>query len=413
MKSELYSPLPAKERLTQIDAIRGLALLGVLLINVDVFSGAFWAMEAGRPYPMGWGGQILSWLRHSLVEGKAVALFSILFGTGLMIQMERSRTQNRSFTSFALRRLAGLAVFGLAHSFLLWNGDILLDYALLGLWVLPFLRVRSSRLLWSIPLLFVLALLVGLSVQPLLAGLDQRSGWLYEQGMQHYGQGSWLEALKFRGWEMIHVVGPLRLGNRLIFCVPFFILGIYFWKKGFFAWPEQHRRQLRRLLLICTPLGLAANLLPQEWFIGLVNGLPVRPLRVVIKMVYFFSQPALALGYLAGLLLLWRFLSWRKLLAFFAPLGRTALSQYLLQSLVCSLVFCGFGLGLYGKLSLSACIVGSVALFAGQAWLSGFWLRYFRMGPMEWLWRSLSYRRRPPFRQPRPAFPTLHSLGES
>jgi len=401
MNSELYLPVPGKERLGQVDVIRGLALLGVLLINIDVFSGAFWAMEAGLKYPMGWGGQVLAWLRHVLVEDKAVSLFSILFGAGLMIQFDRSRGRNQPFTAFALRRMGVLAGLGLAHSFLLWNGDILIDYALLGLWMLPFLRFRPSRVLWTIPLLIVLSLLISVAVEPLLVGEPgQRAGWLYDQGLRHYGQGSWLEALKFRGWEMVHVLGPLRLQNRLFFCGIFFILGIYFWKRGFFARPEEHRRQLRRLFFICAPLGLAANLIPQDWFFGIMNRLPVRPVRVIIKMAFAMSGPALALAYMAGLLLLWRSPSWAKRLAFFAPLGRMALTQYLLQSVVCSLVFYGFGLGLYGRLPMNVCIMGAIAFFLGQAWLSRLWLRSYRMGPVEWLWRSISYRQRPPFRQP-------------
>jgi len=411
MTSEVFSPLTGQERLGQVDVIRGLALLGVLLINVDSFSGAFWAAEAGLHYPMGWAGQILAWLRQALVENKAAALFSILFGTGLMIQFDRSRSQNRPFTAFALRRFAVLAGIGLVHSFLLWNGDILLDYALLGLIMLPFLRLRPSRVLWTIPLLLVLAVLIVVALQPLVADWEQQPGWLYGQELRHYGQGSWLEALKFRGWEMVHVVGPLRLQNRLEFCGIFFILGIYFWKKGFFARPAEHKSQLRRLLLICATLGLAANLVPQDWFFGLVNGLPIRPARIAIKMVFVLGKRTLPLAYMAGLLLLWCSPSWAKRLAFFAPLGRMALTQYLLQSVVCSLVFCGFGLGLYGKLPMNVCIMGAIAFFIGQAWLSRIWLRYYRMGPVEWLWRALSYRQRPPFRHPRPAIQHLHSPG--
>jgi uncharacterized membrane protein YeiB len=252
-----YAPTGEGERLVHIDVLRSIALLGVLLINIDAFSGAFWAVEAHVPYPMGWGGSVLFFLRRALVEGKAVALLSILFGAGMMMQMERAQSRSRSYGAFALRRL--------------------------------------------------------------------------------------------------------------------FIAG--------------------------AAIGLAANLLPLELVVAWTGVIPFRPLRVLLKMIYFFGRPMLAVGFLSGLLLLLRKPPWLEKTTVLAPLGRMALSQYLLQSLACSLVFYGFGLGLLGKVPLDLCIAGSLAFFALQAWSSRLWLEHFHMGPAEWLWRSLAYGSRPRFRR--------------
>jgi len=395
----VYTPAGEGERLMHLDVLRGIALLGVLLINIDVFSGAFWAVEAHMPYPMGWGGKLLFFLRQALVEGKAAALLSILFGAGMMMQMDRAQSRGRAYWSFALRRMGVLALIGLAHSLLLWNGDILIDYAILGLIVLPFLRMRPAKLFWTIPILIVLTTLIAIPFIHIIDKVDQNPAWILQMEHQHFGSGTWLEALKFRTWETIHIMWPMRIQARLPMCVPFFILGIIFWKLGFLAKPDRHASKLRRIFIVGITLGLAANLLPQELVLAWTGAIPFRPLRVLLKLPYFFGKPGLVIGYLAGMLLLLRKPPWQKRAAVLSPLGRMALTQYLLQSLACSFVFYGFGFGRFGKLPLNICILGALTFFALQAWSSRLWLKNFYMGPAEWVWRSLAYGIRPPFRR--------------
>lgn len=383
-------PVAPEARLLQLDVLRGLALFGVLLVNLDVFSGSMWALEAKLPYPMGWGGSTLTFLVKALLEGKAAALLALLFGAGLAIQFEGARRKERSYTPTGLRRIGALALFGLAHSFLLWNLDILLDYALISLMMLPFLRIRPGRILWAIPLLLGVSLLIAL---PFLSSIRQEPNpdWFYRMGLQHYGAGSWLGALKYRSWELVHFIGPDRLTSRPLTLLPFFVLGVYFWKKGFLSDPEKHFRTLRVLALVCLVLGLLSNLIPQDALKAWAAGIPFRPLRILIKLTAFFARPTLTLGYAAGILLLLRRPWWRTIMSPFAPLGRMALTQYLLQSVVCTWVFNGHGLGLYGKVSVSACVLGGIVLFAIQVWSSRLWLERYAMGPAEWLWRRMTY----------------------
>jgi uncharacterized protein len=383
-------PTAPRDRLLQLDVLRGLALLGVLLVNLDVFSGAMWARDAKLPVALGWGGGVGETLVRVLLEGKAAALLAMLFGAGLGIQLEGAEARGRAFLPFALRRVGALALFGLAHSLLLWNVDILLDYAVISLMVLPFLRWRASRILWAIPILLAVSIAIALPFLPLLKRLEADPLGFYQQGLAAYGHGTWLDALRHRAWEFLHVLGPQRLTSRLPALLPFFILGVWFWKKGFLAHPDAHLRTLRILAITCLGLGLLANLLPQEALHAAVAGLP-QPFRAAIKLTAFFARPLLTVGYAAGVLLLVRHPAPRRLLAGFAPLGRMALTQYLLQSVVCTLVFNGYGLGLYGKVSVSAMLLGGLGLFALQAWISRLWLSRFATGPAEWLWRRLSY----------------------
>lgn len=387
---ETLHPVAPRDRLLQLDVLRGLALLGVLLVNLDAFSGAMWARDAQLPITLGWGGGLGEALVRVLLEGKAAALLALLFGAGLAIQMEGADRAGRAYLPFAFRRVGALALFGLAHSLLLWNVDILLDYALISLLVLPFLRWRASRILWAIPILLVVSGLISLPFLPLLKSLDQDPVGFYRQGLAHYGTGTWLDALRYRTWEFVHVLGPQRLTSRLPALLPFFILGVYFWKKGFLSNPQAHRRTLGWLFVICFGLGLLANLLPKAALHAAVTGIP-QPFRALTKLTAFFARPALTVGYLAGVLLVLDRPWARTSLGLLAPLGRMALTQYLMQSVVCTLVFNGYGLGLYGKLSVAASLAGGLVFYALQAWSSRLWLRRFASGPAEWAWRRLSY----------------------
>lgn len=387
-------PTTPGERLLQLDVLRGLALFGVLIVNLGVFSGSDFAVEAHLPYPMGWGGAGLAFLRDVLLESKAAALLAMLFGAGLAIQWEHATERGIAYLPFALRRAGALALLGLAHTFLLWNVDILLDYAVISLLLLPFMRLRGGRILWAIPCLVVVTLLLALPALRVPDASNQ-SGLSFALQQQHYGAASWLEALRFRASEFVHLVGPQRLANRLPILTPFFILGVYFWRKGLFAEPEHHRPALRRLFIACFVLGLLSNLVPQDRLHAAVAVIPFQPLRILIKATAFFARPALTVGYAAGILLLVGQARWRRVLGVFAPLGRMTLTQYLLQSVFCTLVFNGYGLGLYGKVPMNLCILGGVAAFALQVWTSRLWLARFRLGPVEWLWRRMTYRARP------------------
>jgi uncharacterized protein len=374
-----------------LDVLRGLAILGVLLVNVGYFSGSTWALDAGLPYPVGRGGPAWSYLLAALVENKAAALLAMLFGVGLAIQLGSVERKGRSYARFAGRRAAALALIGLAHSFLLWNGDILFDYALISLLVLPFIRLPAARILWAIPVLLLAAFLLAALVMSLVHAADQDPASVYRLGLQHYGAGTWSEALRFRSWELVHFMAPERLSSRLPLLLPFFVLGVYFWKKGYIANPEAHVRALRILFAACFLLGVLSNLIPEEALRAWANQLPLRPLRILVKLIDFFARMGLSVGYAAGVLLLLQRPWWRSTLAVLAPLGRMALTQYLLQSLVCTWIFNGHGLGLYGRVSVNACLLGGIGLFALQVWSSRMWLTHHSIGPVEWLWRRMTY----------------------
>jgi uncharacterized protein len=382
-------PFALGERLLQLDVLRGLALFGVLLVNIGYFCGADLAREARVAYPLGDFGGVAGDFVRVLLENKAAALLSILFGAGLAIQAERASDRGQSRWPFALRRSAVLALLGIVHTFLLWNVDILLDYALISLMVLPFLRLSAGRVLWAIPVVLIVSAAIA---GPILAfATDFPPAQTYALGLKHYGQGGWLDALQYRWWETLYVIGPMRIANRLAILAPFFIVGVAAWKCGWLSAPDAHRRRLRQIFVLCFSFGLVANAVPQDALHAWANQLALQPLRVLIKVTFFFAKFALTLGYAAGILLLLQRSRWRAWLGVFAPLGRMALTQYLLQSLVCTWIFYGFGLGQYGRMPLDQALALGVLLFALQVLSSRWWLARFSIGPVEWLWRRLSY----------------------
>jgi uncharacterized protein len=396
----LSSPVPSSERIQALDIIRGFALLGVLQMNLVYFSGDAYRDLAGAASFTGPAEAWLLWIRDWLLAGKSISLFSILFGVGLSIQMERARARGAG-PGFALRRLSALLLLGTAHSVLIWNGDILHIYALGGLAILPFLGRRPR-----VPLIWAAALFaLGVLRTPVMELLRLPSAfhWSTWQGQaaaflvkadQAYGAGTWLEACRWRVWEW-GALGPFYVTHYLLTCVPLFLGGMALWGSGLLRSPERHLRAIRIGFHGTFWLGLALALgFPAMARLGGADaGGGLLGMALGDLAAY-----AVAVGYLLGILLLLQRPGWRAPLGLLAPMGRMALTNYLAQSLICSWLFNGHGLGLWNRLPGSVCVLGGCALFAAQVAWSRWWMARFRFGPAEWLWRVLTYGCMQPFR---------------
>jgi len=188
-----------------------------------------------------------------------------------------------------------------------------------------------------------------------------------------------------------------------------FLLGFYAYRRGFFQNLSSHRPFVRRVLVYGLILGLVGNAAFAA-IAGKEAVFPPTPAGIVGVICYAFGVPALALFYVALVATLWQQAAWRRLLSFLAPVGRMALTNYLLQTVVCVLIFYGYGLGQFGRLGARAATLLALAIFLFQTLLSALWLRYFGYGPMEWIWRQLTYGRRlslRPEREPSAARPAL------
>ncbi|MGJ4931692.1 DUF418 domain-containing protein [Bradyrhizobium sp. HKCCYLS2038] len=389
-----YVSIAAADRLISLDIMRGLALSGVMAINVvfefrvsifrqflpalrtqnagtTLFAASMspdttrllWAAVMGdSPFNRG----VEDFLERA-VSMKAFALFSLLFGIGLAMQFDRIAAHRR--VALLLRRLLVLLAIGLLHLTLLWNGDILTEYALAGLIVLPFLFAPNWLVIASSLALLGLYFTGWLvNVLPLPS-----SSWMTQHvadANRIYASDSLPQILAFRLSE-IGAIAPLHLW---IFprTLGLFLAGIMIWRSGVLRDASRHRAML--LLTTLAALAIAIDAGPS------------------------LATVSLAIAY-GALILAAASTAWgARLLGWAAPMGRMAFTNYLLQSLIFSLVFYGYGLGLFGRLSVSLALGIGIVVYVVQVMTSWCWLRLFQFGPVEWLWRSLMYGSRQPMR---------------
>ncbi len=351
------APVEEKERLAALDILRGVALFGVLMVNLlGAFRVSLWAHILGTEPAEGAPGSVVAWLVAAAIEFKAFALFSFLFGAGTAMQVGRG-----AGARFLLRRFLVLAGFGLVHMVLLWNGDILVLYAVCGLALMVLLRAPDWMLGVAGLVLIVAPHYVPLPV-PFPDGATMRAQAALAQ--HAYGQGAFGEMLAYRWRETGLLIVPL-----LLLSLPK-TLGLMLW--GAASW--------RRGLLVGRR-GL--------WKAVLAAGLAVGVAGLTAHVEAAAHVP-LALAYAAGILL------WVKHAPLVAAAGQMALTNYLAQSVVFGAVFYGYGLGLFGKVGTAEAAAAGVAFYLVQLVASRWWLRRYRFGPCEWLWRSIGYGRRQP-----------------
>jgi uncharacterized protein len=379
-------PIAPSDRIAAIDMVRGIALFGVMAINVAT---VFRVSIFERFLPDGGDGTRLDRALYSIlmagIDLKAFALFSLLFGVGLAIQYDHLSADSRR-TALLVRRLAFLMLIGAAHLVLIWNGDILFEYAIAGFVVLPFLfcRLRILTLVGTA----LLAVFLVASFLPELAPMPS-GAWMRRnvaEAMQIYGSGGFAEVLAFRihelpGFLPLHVFMFPRT-------VALMLIGAAAWRADLFRTGSRASQ--------CLPLVAAIGLL-----VGgvLAVWLENRSLRLGWRAelsLERLSTVLLACGYCAIIVWAANRATGRKLLAWAAPIGRMAFTNYLMQSVIFGWVFYGYGLGLFGKLGVAAALAVGIGVYILQIVLSAYWLQRFLYGPVEWLWRSAMYGKRQP-----------------
>lgn len=397
-----------QQRLAHLDVLRGFALLGILLVNFQWFTRPIQAIVLGAEPGLAGADLAVDLGVKALAEGKFYALFSMLFGAGFALMAARASQAEAPFWGVNLRRLLVLAGFGLLHVALVWSGDILLVYAVVGFVMVSAFRNTPVQRLWkwALPFIFLPTLLMG--VGTLFLGLAQSdpefaAGFAAEIARQEasdaaniasaadiYASGSFGEVVgqRFRdlGFMFAHALFwmPPVLG--------YFLLGRWLLLSGRLQAPHAHAPWLRRWRLLGLASGIPVSIAAAWLMHGLVISIP-SPDLFLAQLLFVTGAALLAIGYLCTVVLAARPLAW------LAPVGRMALSNYLLQSLFWTAVFYGYGLGLWGQVPRAVQPLCVVLFFAVQVVLSHWWLQRFRFGPAEWLWRVLSYGRLQPFRR--------------
>jgi uncharacterized protein len=396
-------PVAEAKRVSVLDVLRGFALLGIILANVGGYLGS----------ASGTADRVVEWLVDALVTFKFYALFSLLFGAGFALLLQRAEARGVSITSFYSRRLSALLLIGLVLFLLVETNNILIQYAVLGFPLLLFRKASPRLILVGVVVSFSISsynparALTDYRMKTAVAGLDTAAAAAARQRLWR----AWAEAAEqnrvLREAEAGHSYATLiraRAGNLAwqysrpagyqLWPQSFmmFLLGLYAVRRRIFHDMEANRPFLKRLFiagLAVAAIGGAASVLDG-------SRAPAGPLGAILQVLRDAAPAALALFYASALMLLFRHARWRSRLLTLAPVGRMGLTNFLLQYVLMGGLFYWYGLGWYGQVGPAMGRVIAIGIFMLQIPLSQWWLSRFRIGPAEWLWRSFTYWRLQP-----------------
>ncbi|PTL76477.1 DUF418 domain-containing protein [Vitiosangium sp. GDMCC 1.1324] len=413
-------PVDASERLALLDVLRGFALCGVFVSNVFMwFSGRAYLtrpqMEAAMA-SASWLDTAVSYGAGALVFGKFITIFSFLFGLGFSVQMIRAEARGAAIAPLYMRRLCVMFLIGITHLLGLWLGDILTTYATLGFALLLFRkRADKTLLIWAAVLIVVLPLVmagVPKLVQMIQSGGAEGVAEAAKAAMERSNQARTevLEAFTHGTYfEVVRANARYYFGQFVQNMVPLlfallgrFLLGFLAGRRRLFHDAPQHLAFFRKLLgwsLAIGGLAAGAGLVLQYMMRNKMID-PQAPWLFLTLPVRQLNEVGVAAVYVSGLVLLFQREAWQRRLLVLAPVGRMALTNYLSQTVISLFVYYGFGLGLIGKVGPAASIGLTLAIFCVQVVFSHWWLARFRFGPAEWVWRSLTYGKAQPMRQP-------------
>ena len=402
-REKTLSPVPPRERLVVLDVLRGVAILGILIPNLEVFrTPDLTPFDAGAPVFE----QAFEFFSLAFTQGKFITSLAFLLGLGLAMQVGRSREPEHLTNRFIARRLGVLALFGLAHGLLVWSGDVLLTYAILGFPFLLFLRCRPRTLVrWAIGLLgFFLVVALLLTVVTLLAPGSSRGAAVEDSSSGEtstavsagdsleasaedaYTSGSYLQMTLQRAREvLLFLPAGLSTSGPGIFAM--MLLGAAVAKAGWPEDPDGRARSIRWAAVLGLSVGVPLNVFFA--FSILADPAGTGYLAPLGGGAWLVGAPLLAIGYMASVALLAQRFPSAALVQRLAAVGRMALTNYLAQSIIMTAIF--YGLALYGRLELLPSLVILLAVWAVELLWSKPWLSRFSYGPAEWLWRRLSY----------------------
>ncbi|HEU4411444.1 MAG TPA: DUF418 domain-containing protein [Polyangiaceae bacterium] len=403
------APVAPEERVVALDALRGFALLGIALVNITIMAYGFWNLVPLHRRFGAWWDQAALAVVGVLVAGKANSLFSFLFGLGFTLQLRRLDERAGRGVAIYLRRLAVLFAFGLAHALLVWSGDVLHHYAVLGLLLLALRKVPRRWLFALMAVAFLVPQSVRLS-RALTATPERRAEReavvldLQARSREAYAGGSYASAVRMRVVDVRQhdVDRPVDTLDWLTTLGLTALIGLHFGRERLIERAAERADFWARLQRWSLALGLASGLLS----VAIGRLIPTRgptPLGVLSGLLFDLCRPTLMLFYVSAVVRLARRRPGARWLAPVAAAGRMPLTNYVMQSVLGTFVFYGHGLGLYGEVAPLACYGVAAAIWGVEVAWSRWWQRRFLFGPGEWLWRVLTYGRRLPIRRPAPA----------
>ncbi|BAC13139.1 hypothetical conserved protein [Oceanobacillus iheyensis HTE831] len=383
-------PIKDSQRLNWIDAARGFAIFGIFMVNIGAFSAPYFLYGGETEIWTSKMDSLILFIMDVFFQASFYTLFSILFGFGIQLQKDRLVEKGISVNRFFIRRLTVLTIIGLIHAIGIWHGDILFTYGVVGFLLLVYFNVKDRTIVVNIiSLLGVFVGLFTLLMYQVRDYLDTANQGLIIQAMNNYSSDS-----LSRIWEQnLHDWQLSNGGINILFLagviLPMFLIGMYAARKKWFHHPEKYQQKLTVI-----------------WFISFIG-------FIVLKLgPYLFGNPswfsyvqdniggaASAIFYVTSITLLWKKEWFRQLMVPLQAVGKMAMTNYLCQSIISFWLFYGVGFGLYGKIDPLIQLVLVIVIFILQMIASVWWMKKFRFGPFEWLWRTLTYGKKQPFRR--------------
>jgi len=406
-------PVLQKERIDILDVLRGFALFGILVNNIRGFSGYGYLSDKYQEAlltPV--ADKILDLLQFVFVEGKFYSIFSLLFGVGFSIILNRTAQKGIQSLKIFYRRLIVLIVFGLIHTLLIWEGDILLLYGLIGLF-LPLFRNLSDKQLLILATLLILSPILFDAIKVLIkAGpgdwffamaqsLDKKNGipvddnyafYLFKEGSGWQEWRNWQESGFFYRYEYI------LNSNRPVKVLGMFLIGFYGGRKGIYQHLEAYHGLFKKIRNYGFSIGIVASV-GRIYFEMDLKYIYSSAWGLMDTLFYALTVVPLALAYISVICLIWIKAKEKTVLRYLAPAGRMALTNYLSQTFICIFLFYGIGLGLGTKFGPAFFYPIALVIFILQVLFSNYWFHNFNYGPLEWIWRQITYGKRFPLKK--------------
>ncbi|MGM7684143.1 DUF418 domain-containing protein [Cytobacillus sp. Hm23] len=380
-----------KERIVSLDIIRGFALFGIFLVNMPSFSGSEFMTYTGID-------KTIRLLFDLFVQTKFYTIFSFLFGLGFYIFMTRAEARGANVNWLFSKRLLALLLFGVLHILFFWHGDILHSYAIAGFLLLLFYRRKAKTILiWAFVLLLSFQFLIGVSalfaqISESFTDVNLNEEIVQEtmaEGIEKKHAFQTMSYVQLMNWRISNEV-PLLLGNLPLILPDIlgtFLLGLFAGKIDLFRRVSTLKKQLKRTQLITLLLSI-----PSLAMIIYLYSQHESVTFMFSAQNYFFvsfSGMVLSIFYIVTIILLLESELWQELLQPLRYAGQMALTNYLCQTIICFILF--FGFGLYGKITLWQGLIVTIIIFPIQIIFSYIWLRRFQFGPFEWIWRTITY----------------------
>lgn len=395
-------PVADLDRIDSLDVLRGFAVLGILMMNIQAFSMIVAAYDNPSAYGDIQSGDYYVWLfSHIFFSQKFMTIFTVLFGAGIVLMCGRREAGGRGSAGVHYRRMGVLLAFGLLHAYLLWHGDILFFYAVCGLWVYlcrnwrPSVLIGMGAALIAIPPLLCCGLVWTMQFWPadevrdlMLMGAPTPEKINLETAAF---SGGWWGQMGKRA-EVAFMVQTFGFGLwALWFASGLMCIGMALFKLEVFSAKRSVAFYLT-LIVIASAVGIPTILygvhrnIEADWH-------PKYTMFVGSQYNYLAST-LVSLGWIALVMLICKRRKWHGITRPFASVGRMALTNYVMQSVICTMIFYGHGFGLFGEVSRVGQLGFVLGVWVFQLIVSPIWLRHFRFGPLEWLWRSLTYWKR-------------------